>query len=657
MSKKYSNLLSPARVGNMVFKNRLIASPSMPHFVQASEPYPTEALITHYANKAKNGAGIVTVTHFGPETVIPEKFIGFNNRGYTMHRAAVAGNSPPSFQNNLEVYLSLLAESIHFYGAKASMGIVANVPRQYDASRGIARMDPESSVGEELPFDMFDKVAEDFALQAAFMKDIGFDMVLLHMCYRVQLLGRFLSPLTNKRTDQYGGNLENRVRFPIMVADRIKQKCGKDFFIEASISGCESAPGGLTLEDTIKCAKMFAGHFDLLELRSGEQDPAHPTGFIPQATPFLYMAEAIKKSGADIAVVTIGGYQDLDVCEDVIATGKADFIAMARSWISNPEYGRLAYEGRNEDVVPCIRCNKCHRSSYAEPWNSVCSVNPIWGLEHKIERMIQLPAWKKNIAVVGGGLAGMEAALVASGRGHKVTIYEKTSALGGLLKTSDIVSFKWPLKDFKNYLIRQIVKSDIEVYLNTEATPAMLSKGKYDVVFAAVGSEPIIPPISGINRENVMFAPDVYRSENTLAKNIVVIGGGEVGVETGMYLAEKGHNVTVLEMGDVLAPDATPVHYYSMFKEAWEKLENFKFILQARCNSIGANNVTYVDAEGKECEIATDSVVIAAGMQPKTDLALTFSGAGDRLLLIGDCNKVGNVQKTMRNAFGMASMI
>jgi 2,4-dienoyl-CoA reductase-like NADH-dependent reductase (Old Yellow Enzyme family)/NADPH-dependent 2,4-dienoyl-CoA reductase/sulfur reductase-like enzyme len=658
MSKKYQNLLSPIKVGNIVFKNRLTAAPSKPHFLQGPEPYPTEAVITHFANKAKNGAALVTCSgvsagHFTFEKEPKQYLASRAMRGHF--------DSFNMYEPHCQHMLSQLTEAIHFYGAKASMEIGAEVPEQYDVSTGIPSIavfgdGGISRVGKEIPAEMLDGIADDFALQAAVMKEVGFDMVFLHMAYRLTILGRFLSPITNKRTDQYGGSLENQARFPLMVADRIKQKCGRDFLIEATVSGSEP-PGGRTLEDTIKLAKMFAGHFDLLHLKAHSIDPSHPTGFNPEPTPLLYMAEAIKKSNPGVAVVTVGGYQDPDICEDVIASGKADFIAMARSWISNPDYGRKLYEGRGEDVVPCLRCNGCHRSSYADPWTSVCAVNPTWGLEHKIERMIEPPTDGKKVAVIGGGPAGMEAALIAAGRGHQVTLYEKSDALGGLLKTSNNVSFKWPVRDFKNYLVRQIEKSNIKVCLNTEATAEMLQEEEYDAVLAAVGSEPIVPRIPGVDGKNVVFAKDVFGNEDALAENVVIIGGGEVGVETGMHLAEKGHKVTVLEMLDMLAPDAVPIHYYSMFKEAWEKLKNFKYILRARCNGIGADKVTYLDAGGAEHAIKAGSVVVAVGMKPKNDLALEFYGAGDRFFMIGDCNIAGNVQKAMRSAFSTASTL
>jgi pyruvate/2-oxoglutarate dehydrogenase complex dihydrolipoamide dehydrogenase (E3) component len=226
-----------------------------------------------------------------------------------------------------------------------------------------------------------------------------------------------------------------------------------------------------------------------------------------------------------------------------------------------------------------------------------------------------------------------------------------------MLKTVDNVSFKWPHRNFKNYLVRQIEKSNVEVWLDTEVTPDMLQEKGYDAILAALGAEPVVPDILGVDGANVVFAPDVFGREAELAEKVVVIGGGEVGVETGMHLAELGHEVTVLEMGDRLATDAVPIHYYIMFQEAWEKLEKFHYILQARGTGIGDGQVTYLDADGNEKTIEASSVVIAVGMKAKDTLAMEFHGASDRLFMIGDCNRAGNVQKAMRSAFSTASQL
>ena len=324
MSKKYQHLLSPMKVGNTVFKNRLIASRSAANY--DTKPYPSEALITNYAGRARNGAALVTCGGVGMPHNIPDKALK------SFSSETVLPGSFDKYDPNCQRALSQLTDAIHFYGAKASMQIGGYVPVKYDVSTGIPTVDTgitSTRIGEEIPADLLDEVAEDFMRQAAIMKQTGFDMVYLHMAYHITILGRFLSPLTNKRTDQYGGSLENMARFPLMVADRIKQKCGKDFLIEASISGREP-PGGRTLEETIELAKMFAGHIDMFQIRADHIDPNHTTGFNPERYPFLSMAEAVKKSGADIVVATVGGYLDLEVSEEVIVSVKADFIAMAR---------------------------------------------------------------------------------------------------------------------------------------------------------------------------------------------------------------------------------------------------------------------------------------------------------------------------------------
>jgi 2,4-dienoyl-CoA reductase-like NADH-dependent reductase (Old Yellow Enzyme family)/thioredoxin reductase len=647
MHNRYPNLLSPLKVGNAVLKNRMTASPSRPHFIQGPEQYPSDGLISHYAKKAKNGAALVTCNGYSPMPMPDhshDQILDIYN-GQCQH------------------YIAQMVEAIHFYGSMASLFIVPGFPRGYDVSSGIPSVaiagdGSVSVIGQEIPADMLDKIADDYARQAlAAKKDIGFDMAFLHMSYRGMLPARFLSPLTNKRTDEYGGCLENRARFPLMICDRIKKTCGEDFLIEVCISGIDPSPDGWTLEDTVKFAKLAEGRIDMLQLRAPEIDPNHPTGFNPERTPFLYMAEAVKDSKAKLAVVAIAGFQDLDHSEKVIASGKADLIAMARSFICDPEYGRKAYEGRGEDVVPCIRCNKCHKSSFADPWVSVCSVNPTWGLEHRIEKMVEPPAKKMKIAVVGGGPAGMEAALIAAGRGHSVTLYEKNGILGGQLNHTEAVSFKWPLRDFKNYLVRQITKSSVNVRLSTEANAEMLDRERYEVVFAALGADPIVPFIPGAEGKDVVYAPDVYGREDSLADDVAVVGGGEIGVETGMHLAEKGHRVTLLEMQDRLAPEATPVHYYTMFMEAVKKHKNLKCILNARCTGIGRNKVAYTNVDGAWHEIKAGSVVIAVGMKARISKAMELSTAGNSFYMIGDCYRAGNVQKAMRSAFSIASML
>jgi len=271
--------------------------------------------------------------------------------------------------------------------------------------------------------------------------------------------------------------------------------------------------------------------------------------------------------------------------------------------------------------------------------------------------MIDPPTTSKKVAVIGGGPAGMKAAIVAAERGHKVTLFEKNYFLGGQLRHADFASFKWPLRDFKDYLIRQVSKAGVEVLLSTEATPEMIKAKGYNVVLVAAGAEPNIPDIPGAHGDNVWKPIDVYGREKELGENVVVIGGAEIGVETGMYLAENGHKVTVLTRQKELAPDAMPIHYIEQLTDAWEALDTFSFITEATTTGISKGKVTYVNPRGKSQSIKADSVVICGGMNPRQDEALKFYGSADEFHIIGDCEAGGSVLTSMRSAFATASQI
>ncbi len=465
--------------------------------------------------------------------------------------------------------------------------------------------------------------------------------------------------MTNDRKDEYGGDIAGRGKLALDMCRAIKEACGKDFLIDLWIAGEEEDEGGIRIEDTIEFAKLAEGLVDILHIRGGNINYCHPTGFnsVEDEPYTLHIARAVKASGSKIVVAAAGGYGDPVKDEAYIANGELDMVAIARQFICDSDYGKKIYEDRPEDIVPCQRCAKCHVPFERGPWTFVCSGNPQMGLVYQLDQMIDPPTCKKKVAVIGGGVAGMEAALVAAERDHRVVLFEKTDKLGGQLIHSDFAAFKWPLRNFKDYMIRQVEKSNIEVSLTCEASPELIRENAFDVVIVACGAVPKRLDIPGAWEEHTWLPIDVYGKEEQLGHKVVVVGGGDIGTETALYLAECGHDVTVLTRQSRIAPDATCTHYREMFEERWSQNDKFHFITEVQTKEIKGNSVLYVDVQGEEHTEKADSVVLASGRIGLVDEALQFTDAANEFYFIGDCKRPGSVQTCMRSAFATASRI
>ncbi len=661
MKNAYPHLLEPIRIGKFILKNRMQSSNSLPHFSQGPEEYPAEATMAHFIGRARTGAAFITLGGMDdnlenpplPDTLDVSHFPDFD-----IHNAKC--------QN----YLVEMIEAIHYTGSIMSGSLFsANKKYRYtnekdeveiiDASSpvssgALASMDYQF-VGDEISGETLRKIAVSYGQRAAFYQRLGFDAVTIHMSYRAQLPGQLLSPLSNRRTDEFGGSFEGRCRFPLLMLEEIRKAVGNNMLIEIQFSA-EEPEGGYTLEEGLEFLKKAQKYVDIVQVRSADGDYNHPIPFELNPTPFLELTAKIKAANLDFVVSNVGGYFDPEIADRAIAEGKLDMVAMARAWISNPDYGDKVYEGRKDDIVPCLRCNKCHGRGKNDIMTTVCSVNPKFGFE-MVDRYVGQPAGpSKEIAVIGGGPGGMRTALYLAERGHKVTIYEKEQELGGAIRHADYIPFKWTLRDYKNYLIHQVHKHGIKVVLGTAATPEMV-EDRYDAVIAAVGAQPVIPGIPGAKGENVTVATDAIMHSEKIGKNVVVIGGGEVGVETGMFLAQKGHSVTVIEMRDQLAADTTVMHYRSMFTDAWEAIPDFHYVLNATAKEITADHVTYTDKDGVDHDLPADSVILSVGMRSKADEALSFYGTNPGFYMVGDCRKPGTIQTTNRSAYVISQNI
>ena len=624
-------VLKPIRIGNVLLKNRIVSAPTTMHSLSNGELYPTEDAISFFESRARAGVGMVTVAGLKVGKDVADDG---QNTAWDVNQ--------PNHRNKLME----LVERVHFYGAKISMELIGIFPEGYTVSDGCSIMG--WATGHEITREAMEAFKEEWAQAAADLVDCGFDAILIHSGHSVPL-AQFLSPLTNKRTDEYGGSTENRCRYLIEILDAIRARVGSKLLIEVRISGTEFEEGGIDIDEGIRIGELLQDHLDILQVSAGMHNPkwmtwVHPCGFRPPM-PNVCVAEAFKKTGKfHVPIVTLGAIDSLESAESIIADGKADLVTMARSLIADPELIHKGMAGKTADVTPCIKCMRCHDSTvYGHHFQ--CAVNPTAGLEASLNKLVQEPGECKKVAIIGGGPAGMKAACVASDRGHQVTLFEATNRLGGMLHYAGYFSFKYPVKDYMNWLIGQVNKRPIDVKLGTKATPETVQG--YDAVLVAIGAEPLILPVPGVEQAKV--AIETLGHEDELGHSVILIGGGQVGCETALHYAKLGKKVTVMEMQSELAPDASTTGRNELLTEIAAE-PNFIPLTGAKCVSLTATSVTY-EKDGKQETITANSVVLSAGMKAKTQEADSFIGTALAFAEIGDCVRARTVEYATKEAY------
>jgi 2,4-dienoyl-CoA reductase-like NADH-dependent reductase (Old Yellow Enzyme family)/thioredoxin reductase len=546
-------------------------------------------------------------------------------------------------------------------------GAVASVELQHGGSHSFGSVDdgnqiygPMEYVDEEKGIQVLAMTEEliahtirKFAEAALAAKRAGFGMVTIHGGHG-WLLSQFFSPISNKRTDKWGGSLENRCRFPIAICDAVREAVGPGFPIEIRISGSECHPGGYDIEEGIAIAKALDGHVDLIHVSAGSHEVwdvftvTHPSMFLADGANVRYAAE-IKKHIKKSYVATVGALSDPALMEEIIASGKADVVQVARGLFADPDLPLKARTGKDAEINKCMRCLQCF-SNLMTKHQFLCAINPEIG--HELENKWQLPpAIRKRVLVAGGGIGGMQAALTAQERGHEVILCEKSGRLGGALLCEDQVPFKKHLAEYIELQTKKIGNTDIQVLLNTEVTPALAESLNPDVIIAALGARPVRPNIQGIDGPNAFSAEEVYYHPEKAGKKIVILGGGLVGTELGIHLANMGKDITIVEMLPALNDGGNLLQGVAIGIEL-RKL-GIGVHLNTKALEINDKGVKVEGPDGVKL-LEADTVIYAVGQKPLRAEADALRFCAPEFYQIGDCLSPKNITEATKAAYQIA---
>ena len=631
-SNKFPNLFQPGQIGGVKLRNRIVMFPMGTAYGSAIGEV-TQKTIDYYETRARGGVGMIIVGHCSP----------------------IGRMTPNSLQIDADWYVAGhndLAEAVHAHGARICLQLNQAGSRQHLATlegrqpvsaSAVAR----SWIGEDhypepRPLSRAEiyEIIERWAEAVARARLAGYDMVELHGAHGY-LIAQFMSPSLNRRTDEFGGSFEKRMRFPLELFRGIKQKVGDDYPVGIRLSGDEFWPGGITLEESTVAARMMAeAGAAFINVGAGSFESHHRSIDIMRYEEDwkLPMCAAMKKAVISIPTIAGGNFRNPDFCEKVLADGKGDFIGLGRALYADPEWPMKAREVRVEDIRRCVTCNECVRTSQkgAGRGSRRCSVNAAAGREREFNRIA--PAEKpKKVMVIGGGPGGMEAARVAALRGHDVTIYDKGSRLGGGLSLAAIPPGKSKWLWFRDYLETQIKKLGIKVVLNTEVDLDLVRKNSPDAVIAAAGAEPLIPNIPGADGKKVSLAWDILQGKAVVkGRKVLILGGATVGCETGEFLAEQGKEVTIVEMMPLLADDMERLNRRGLL-DRFEALK-INALVGKKVAEIYDDGATITDVKtGAEERIQAEQVILAMGARPVNKLAQALAGKVPEVYAVGDC--------------------
>ena len=656
---KYPKLYEPMRIGRLRLKNHIMVPPML-CCLASKDGMVTDKLLHYTSHLAKNGAGLVI---FGETNVDRERSFDHMYALNIGDDLAIPG-------------LTLLAEEVHRHGAKISIevshsGACAEPILLKPGEKGISPspvppyMHPmyKGASVEIMDKPMMEHIKQNYIDAVGRLVKAGFDMVTFH-CAHGWLMGQFLSPYFNTRTDEYGGSLENRMRYPLEILKAIYDNYHGKIAIDMRVSGRSGVPESIRpqeedFQDVLAYVKAAEPYLDMVNISAG---------FIPFLPSLNYMiqsylvphltnvefAERIKKE-VNIPVAIAGSITTLDEAEGILEEGRADIVGMARAGLADDQCFVKGAQGREEDIRPCLRCCRC--SSRIEPpaYKGIqCAVNPTIGRE-LMYPCIPSPLEKKKVMIIGGGPAGMEACQRCRQLGHEVVLYEKADRLGGMLHTASALPFKGDMRRYLAWMIKKTETCGASIHLNTAATPEIIRNEAPDVVLVGTGSKPMQLKLPIAEGREFVWAGDVDTGRAQVGDTVVIAGAGLTGTETGIALAQEGKKVTIIDMvPEEMFLFGNPGPATLSIMDLLQNLD-VTFIFNARMKEITKDGVVYTDKDGEDHLIECDSAINALGMSVDMDAVDELLSVVPRSYAMGDCSgKAMTIQTAVLDGFSMA---
>lgn len=642
---KLVKLFELGKIGTMEIKNRIVLAPlGLRPLTTEPGGYPTEQFMAFYEARAKGGVGLIQLT----TTILSGLYI--SGPFYAAGTLSILDDEHiPSAQRVVQALKTLgtkVSFSLTNHGIRISEALERRPPETHPellpvVGPSATRHPLTGRVAQPLMKEEIHQMVEEFGQGARRGKMTGFDAIRIQGCHGY-LIGQFLSKRTNKRTDEYGGSLENRCRFACDIIRRVRKEVGPDFPIIFRMNGDDYLEEGITLEEAVEQAPLFVeAGADALDISAGPRE-SHHWQFVTMYHPsgaLVHLAAAIKRK-VNVPVIAAGKIGPL-LAEQILQEGSADFIHMARPLIADPDLPNKAREGSLDDIRPCIYCNQCKdRPGLIGVPGCYCAVNPAAGKEW--EYALRPAERRKRVMVIGGGLAGMEAARTLAERGHDTNLYEASDRLGG--QWNIISSCRADLADLTRYLAGGLEKVGGKVFLNKRVTAQMVQEAKPDAVIVAIGATPVVPDVPGVHGKNVVLAIDVLTGKANVGEEVVIIGGRLVGLDTALFLAERGKKVSVVEMRKIAWGVGSTLKLALMEKMIEHGVHLYPDSTLERVTENGVNVIwdggDSTTRRGERYELLflkADTVVLAVGSKSESGLAEELRGLMSGVYSIGDC--------------------